>query len=120
MDPVSTLNQALAMLRQQLTSTERHSVRDNRTKAASKSSDLPHADTNAEDVVALLHKVDELKRLDMVDQRQLNRMVVELVLDREFGRALRNDPQFQQMVDDVTTTLTGSEDVNAALIKLLN
>ncbi|WP_250516352.1 hypothetical protein [Caballeronia sp. INDeC2] len=102
------------MLRQQLTSTERHSVR------AKKNSDLPRADASAEDAAALLHKIAELKRLDIVDQRQLNRMVVELVLDREFGHALRNDPQFQQMVDDVTTTLTGSEDFNAALIKLLN
>ncbi|WP_143328122.1 hypothetical protein [Caballeronia pedi] len=114
------MNQALAMLRQQLISSERHAVRDNRTKAANKSSELSHADANAEDAAALLHKVNELKGPDGLDQRQLNRMVVELVLDREFGRALRNDPQFQQMVDDVSTALTGSEDVNAALIKLLN
>ncbi|WP_250491266.1 hypothetical protein [Caballeronia sp. INML2] len=52
-------------------------------------------------------------------RRRLTRLVVELIPDKEFGRALRgDDPQFQQMVDDVTTALSDDENVNAALIKL--
>lgn len=119
MDAVSTLNQALALLRQQLTKANRISPKDgSRKEAAQSNGGTPGSNERGESGISVLKQIVELKELGHLDAHQTTRLIVELVLDNEFPQALRNDPQFQQMVDDVTAGLLDDEDTRILLQKL--
>ncbi|TKC89450.1 hypothetical protein FAZ69_10975 [Trinickia terrae] len=102
MDPISTLNQAMAVLRQQLAQQARRGERSASSgdKAARDGGAVASssASANADVGASIRARVSELRAAGVEDEAQLSRVVVEMLLRREFGSAMVNDSEFQRMV----------------------
>jgi flagellar basal body rod protein FlgC len=102
MDPISTLNQVMLLLRQQLAEKsqrrERASSRPQTAVSAQRGlaspQDLPD---HARD--AIHAQIETLRVAGVSAERQLFRVAVEGLLLREFRTEVGNDPAFQQMGD---------------------
>ncbi|WP_277183815.1 hypothetical protein [Caballeronia sp. BR00000012568055] len=105
MDTVSAMNQVLGLLRQELIQ------RDRAGRNADARAGLRHTEAsktgNAKST--LLTQIAELKGHGISDTDSAIRYVVESLLGQEFGHAMRNDPEFQRMVDEVHHALLESE-----------
>ena len=102
MDPISTLNQVMLLLRQQLAEKsqrrERASSRP-RTVASSRRGPASPQDRPDHARDAIHAQIETLRAAGVSAERQLFRVAVEGLLLREFGTEVGNDPAFQQMGD---------------------
>jgi hypothetical protein len=118
MDPISTLNQAMAVLRQQLADRAR---RGERAASGSGGADAARdrqaatlsANGNVSDLIR--ERVTALRAAGVEDEAQLSRAAVEVLLRHEFGSSLTNDSEFQQMVLWVHQGLEEDEEGKAVL-----
>jgi hypothetical protein len=105
MDPISTLNQVMLLLRQQLAekSQRREQTSSGRETLAStrRGTTLPHDNSQA----AIRARIDTLRAAGVTSERQLLRAAIESLMLHEFGRQLSNDPDFQRMTDYVCECL---------------
>ncbi|MDY7804529.1 hypothetical protein U0E23_18975 [Burkholderia stagnalis] len=99
MDPVSTLNQVLALLRQQVVDrTRRPSRRAGREVIRDGKQFDPRA--AGADLRTLLEKrIGALHAAGIDDAARLARAVIDVALRHEFGARLGNEPEFQEMVE---------------------
>ncbi|KVC64681.1 hypothetical protein [Burkholderia stagnalis] len=99
MDPVSTLNQVLALLRQQVVDrTRRPSRRAGREVIRDGKQFDPRA--AGADLRTLLEKrIGALHAAGIDDTTRLSRAVIDVALRHEFGARLGNEPEFQEMVE---------------------
>jgi hypothetical protein len=109
MDTVSAMNQVMTLLRQELLQRDRNARKaDARTVGSAEVAvNKSHSESNHSNL-GLLAQVDELKSHGVSDTDSLIRYVVESLLSREFGHTMRNDPEFQLMVDEVHHALVDS------------
>jgi hypothetical protein len=114
MDTVSAMNQVLGLLRQELTQ------RDRTGRRADTRTNIRHGDASQTGHTGsdLLTQIAKLKGHGVSDTNSLIRYVVESLLSQEFGHAMRNDPEFQRMVDEVHHALIESESVRSLFASL--
>ncbi|RZF29070.1 hypothetical protein EVC45_14765 [Paraburkholderia sp. UYCP14C] len=107
MDPISTLTQAMQLLRQQLAEKQQREERtaSGRSAAASMRAGQPLS-TAGSLPDAIRVRIDTLRAAGVDDERQFFRAVVNLLLLREFGEEMANDPSFQQMSEWVSGCLS--------------
>ncbi|MBN3817444.1 hypothetical protein G3N57_12865 [Paraburkholderia sp. Se-20369] len=99
MDPVSTLNQVLALLRQQVVDRTRHQVNVAVGQAPVRDGAPVAARAAGLDLRTLLRdRIDALRTAGIDDEAQLARAAIDVVLRHEFGATLGNEPEFQEMV----------------------
>ena len=111
MDPVTTANQAVILLRQRLL--ER--ARTVSTKAKTSDTSTIYA-TDRDHAVP----TQSLLQQDGMDERLLGKLLIESLLSNEFGAQLVNDAQFQQVVEKVMTALETDPATADMLQKSLN
>jgi hypothetical protein len=123
MDPISTLNQVMLLLRQQLAEKSQRQERaisggpviaSNARPGASQQAPADNPDN------AIRAPVDRLRAAGLTDQRLLFRAAVEGLLLREFGTAAGNDATFQQMGDWVCACLDEDPNCREMLRQLIN
>jgi hypothetical protein len=121
MDSISTLNQVMLLLRQQLAE---KSQRQERVPLRRETSPPPSRSATQQDDAGHAKKtiraqIDTLRLAGVTDERQLFRVAIEGMLLREFGDEVGNDPAFQQMGDWVCTCLEEKPETRSALRRLL-
>lgn len=100
MDPVSTLNQVLALLRQHVIDRTRRQVSAEASRAPAHDNAPVAARVAGPDLGALLReRIDALRTAGVDDQALLERIAINVVLRHEFGATLGNEPEFQEMVE---------------------
>ncbi|HEF5875102.1 TPA: hypothetical protein SAY52_005794 [Burkholderia cenocepacia] len=115
MDPVSTLNQVLALLRQQVVDRTRRQV-GGEARALARDSAPATARTADSDLRTLLReRIDALRIAGVDDEAQLACMAIDTVLRHEFGATLGNEPEFQEMTEWVWKGMMGDEHTSALL-----
>ncbi|GAB5096231.1 hypothetical protein [Caballeronia sp. HLA56] len=120
MDSVSTLNQVMALLRQQARGHDRTPSGACPLSGEPSDPSSPFAHPGAKDVGSTLkEKLATLQASGVTDAHTLTRFAVETVLDQAFGQSLRNDPRFQAMVDVVHLALMDHENSRALFERLL-
>lgn len=102
MDPVTSVDQLVMLLQQRLME---------RARATTKGPSRKRKDQGAD----RLDSVKALAAVDGVEDHQLRRALVNMLLAETFGSELTNDAKFQQITDRVTTTLE-SEPSSAELL----
>jgi hypothetical protein len=122
MDSISTLNQVMLLLRQQLAE---KSQRREQVPARREASGPPARVTTQQDEVsqtqnAIRAQIDTLRLAGVTDERQLFRVAIEGLLLREFGTEVGNDPAFQQMGDWVCACLEEKPETRSMLSHLLD
>ena len=116
MDPVSTLNQVLALLRQQVIDRTRRQVSGEASRAPTRDNAPATARTIDSDLSKLLReRIDALRTAGVDDQAQLARIAIDVVLRHEFGATLGNEPEFQEMVEWVWLGMTDDVQTSALL-----
>ncbi|OLL30878.1 hypothetical protein BTH42_14995 [Burkholderia sp. SRS-W-2-2016] len=119
MDPISTLNQAMQLLRQQLAEKKQRGERTAVGRTGTSSVQAAGASLG-DDLPAAIHKqMDTLRAAGVQDENQLSRVAIEMLLRREFGAETANDPSFQQMSDWVYECLNEQPDTRAMLLELV-
>ncbi|MEZ0604644.1 hypothetical protein ACAX43_21160 [Paraburkholderia sp. IW21] len=118
MDSVSTLNQVMGLLRQQLAERNRSTERASPQKDASTRVSRPDPDSPGTREM-LAARVGTLRTGGIGDPARLSRSVIEWLLAREFGASIINDPEFQQMVDQVNESILGDAEGAASMKQLL-
>ncbi|HLX02550.1 MAG TPA: hypothetical protein VKS80_10605 [Trinickia sp.] len=112
MDPISTLNQAMAVLRQQLAERarrgERAPVAGGKAVRDGQAARLSSASGGVSELMR--ERIAALRAAGVDDEVQLSRAAVELLLRHEFGSRLTNDAEFQQMVSWVHRGLAEDEE----------
>lgn len=119
MDPISTLNQAMLLLRQQLTE-KKH--RGERVEGGQPGTSLQHpvAASREDDLqVSIRKQVGTMQAAGVEDERQLFRATIETLLLREFGPEAVNDPSFQQMADWVCECLVEQDQTRKMLREMV-
>ncbi|MFI4973108.1 MAG: hypothetical protein ACHP84_01055 [Caulobacterales bacterium] len=109
MDPISSVDRLVLLLRQRLT--ERARATSSGASEAPRLRDEPTGvgpDT--------LHA---LAAIEGIDDRQLKRALVQNILADNFGTDVINDAAFQQVVDRVTETLQGDRAAATLLSRLV-
>ena len=96
MDPISNVDAIVLLLRQRLTERAR-AERGGRAEAGR--SERQTAPAVRQDPLQALAAVEGL------DDRTLGRALVQTVMAEHFGARMVNEPQFQQVVDQVSETL---------------
>ncbi|MGF6647313.1 hypothetical protein [Paraburkholderia sp. GAS82] len=122
MDPISTLNQVMLLLRQQLAEKSRRSQTASSSQQTSPSSAARSAPQRTETDSgrdAIRAQVDPLRAAGIADDRQLFRSAVEGLLLREFGTEVGNDATFHQMGDWVSKCLEEEPHTRKMLLKLI-
>ncbi|KVO19546.1 hypothetical protein WL02_17095 [Burkholderia ubonensis] len=100
MDPVSTLNQVLALLRQQVLDRTRRPASQLASRGPVRGGARVAARAAGLDLRTLLQeRIDALHAAGIDDVTQLSRAVIDVVLRHEFGATLGNEPEFQEMVE---------------------
>jgi hypothetical protein len=117
MDSVSALNRMLALVRQQLATRESAGTGSARQRKAASEGHSRRPSTG--DALTLSQQIETLKRDGLLEDHALLRAAVEFILDREFGQSLRNEPEFQQMIDEVSIMLEDDANLPAAWTSLL-
>jgi hypothetical protein len=119
MDAVSNINQVMLILRQKL----QERARKGATSSTSKSAPSLQ-DTTRSDDVDPMRRIADLARDDGLEDQQLARLFIESLLTREFGSALSNDAQFQQVIERVMQSLSSDTQLaailNTAIIDIKN
>ncbi|EDT39140.1 hypothetical protein [Burkholderia ambifaria] len=114
MDPVSTLNQVLALLRQQVVDRTRRQVNAADSQASAR--DTVAARAAGSDFGARLHeRIDALRTAGIDDEARLARAAIEVVLRHEFDATLANELEFQEMVEWVRKGMMEDERAAALL-----
>ena len=109
MDPVSSVDQLVLLLRQRL------SERARTTAAGSGKA----AGRGAERAASPLDTVQALAATEGIDDRQLKRALVQTLLAERFGDGLINDARFQQIVDKVTDAIDDSPGASDLLARVV-
>ncbi|KVZ40778.1 hypothetical protein [Burkholderia ubonensis] len=100
MDPVSTLNQVLALLRQQVLDRTRRPASQLASRGPVRGGARVAARAAGLDLRTLLQeRIAPLLTAGFDDDAQLSRAVIDVVLRHEFGATLGNEPEFQEMVE---------------------
>ncbi|OJA48980.1 hypothetical protein [Burkholderia ubonensis] len=100
MDPVSTLNQVLALLRQQVLDRTRRPASQLASRGPVRGGARVVARAAGLDLrTLLLERIAPLLTAGFDDDAQLSRAVIDVVLRHEFGATLGNEPEFQEMVE---------------------
>jgi hypothetical protein len=123
MDPISTLNQVMLLLRQQLAEKTQRQERasSNRETVASPPQQGISRQTSPENgPKAIQAQVSRLRAAGVTDERQLFRVAVEGLLLRDFGSEVSNDPGFQQMSEWVCACLDEEPGTREMLRKLID
>ncbi|OXI87193.1 hypothetical protein CFB40_16085 [Burkholderia sp. AU31652] len=116
MDPVSTLNQVLALLRQQVIDRTRRQMSGEASRAPTHGNAPAAARVAGSDLGALLReRIDALRTAGVDDQALLERIAINVVLRHEFGATLGNEPEFQEMVEWVWKGMTDDVQTSALL-----
>jgi hypothetical protein len=116
MDPVSTLNQVLALLRQQVVDRTQRQVGGEASRAPARDSGPATARTTDSDLRTLLReRIDALRTVGVDDEVQPARIAIETVLRHEFGSTLGNEPEFQEMAEWVWKGMMGDEHTSVLL-----
>jgi hypothetical protein len=119
MDSVSTLDQVVALLRQQLAERTRPSDRAAPHKDVSARPSCPEQSSRRA-LETLTECIAALRTSGVDDPERLSRTVVEWLLAREFGASVVNDPEFQQMVDEVSESVRDDPESAAGMKQLLS
>ena len=106
MDPISNVDQLVLLLRQRLLERSRTERLGRRAPAAKTAR------------TTTIDPLQVLSALDGADDRQLERALIQTLLNEQFGRGLLNDARFQLVVDQVTETLRQDENGKALLALL--
>jgi hypothetical protein len=118
MDSVSTLNQVMGLLRQQLAERNRSTDRALQHKDAANRASRP--DPNSPGTrETLAARVETLRAGGIDESKQLSRSVIEWLLAREFGTSVINDPEFQQMVDQANEAILDDPESAEGMKRLL-
>ncbi|WP_338638611.1 hypothetical protein [Burkholderia pyrrocinia] len=100
MDPVSTINQVLALLRQQIVDrTRRPASRQAGPKAVRDGNQVDARAAGADLRTLLQKRIGALHAAGIDDATRLSRAVIDVALRYEFGPRLANEPEFQEMVE---------------------
>ncbi|UXU87585.1 hypothetical protein [Burkholderia sp. S-53] len=100
MDPVSTINRVLALLRQQIVDRTRRPASRQAGPKAVRDGNPIDARAAVADLRTLLQKrISALHAAGIDDATRLSRAVIDVALRYEFGPRLANEPEFQEMVD---------------------
>ncbi|MDR6411325.1 hypothetical protein [Paraburkholderia terricola] len=120
MDPISALNQAMLLLREQLAEKSPRNERSSgrQARAVSPPTTSVSRDVSVED--AIRKQVKALRASGIEDEGQLFRVAIGILLQREFGAGLGNDPAFQQMGDWVCACLQEQEHTRRMLRTLID
>lgn len=110
MDPISNADRLVLLLRQKLL--ERSKVSSGRRTGVKEGADR---DRPAEAV-----GLQALQAIEGVDERLLRQAFVQNLLVEQFGSALINDAQFQQIVTRVTETIEEDPDASRLLSRVLS
>ncbi|AMM13142.1 hypothetical protein AX768_02460 [Burkholderia sp. PAMC 28687] len=107
MDPISTLNQVMLLLRQQLAQkSERRERVPQRRQASGPSANITAQEGElGQTENAIRSQIHTLRLAGVTDERQLFRVAIEGLLLYEFGTEVGNDPAFQQIRDRVCSCL---------------
>ncbi|MGF6508017.1 hypothetical protein [Paraburkholderia sp. 32] len=120
MDPISTLNQTMQVLRQQLAEKEQRGERTASGRKGASSMQPGGPPPTAEGLPdAIRTRIDTLRAAGVDDERQFFRAVVDLLLLREFGEEMANDPSFQQMSEWVSECLSEQLDTRHVLREVI-
>lgn len=109
MDPISNVDRIAALLQQKLRERARSSGAD-RGSRAGRSAERPIGGLDAARAVAAVEGIDD---------RQRRRAFIQNILTDQFGSALVNDAQFQQLVARVTQAIEEDLDASASLSAIL-
>lgn len=100
MDPVSTLNQVLALLRQQVVDRTRRPASRQAGREVIRDGKQFDPRAAGADLRTLLEKrIGALHAAGIDDAARLARAVIDVALRHEFGARLGNEPEFQEMVE---------------------
>ncbi|RQR52925.1 hypothetical protein DIE19_27425 [Burkholderia sp. Bp9126] len=120
MDPVSTLNQVLALLRQQVVDRTRRQASGATSRAPAREGVPVAARVADADLRTRLHdRIDALRTAGVDDEARLARAVIDVVLRHEFGATLGNEPEFQEMVEWVRKGMMDDEHTSALLSDMM-
>ena len=109
MDPVSSVDQLVLLLRQRLSERSRAGGAAFTNRAAPRHEAAPSAIESARALAAI----------DGLDERQLRRAVLQNILADKLGAHLINDAQFQQVVDRVVETVEQEEAASKLLTDVI-
>ena len=101
MDPISSADHIVLILRQKLAERARTASKDKSKVRQGQDAESPQTPV-----------VQRLASIEGVDEHQLRRALVQNLLTEQFGSSLLNDAQFQQVVGRVTDAI--EEDVEAS------
>lgn len=121
MDSISTLNQVMLLLRQQLAekSQRQERVPVRRETPGPSARFATQQDEVGQTKINIRAQINTLRLAGVTDERQLFRVAIEGMLLREFGDEVGNDPAFQQMGDWVCACLEEKPETRSALRHLL-
>lgn len=108
------------LLRQQLAEKNQRGERTSAGKTATPSSHRAGSSPGADIRDAIRTQIGALRAAGVDDERILFRIAIELLLQREFGAGLGNDPSFQRMGDWVCTVLHEQEHTREILRTLID
>lgn len=108
MDPISSADHIVLLLRQKLSE---------RARAAAKDKTKIRQTDDAE--VAQAPAVQRLASVEGVDEHQLRRALVQSLLTEQFGSSLLNDAQFQQVVSRVTDAIEEDTEASKLITQVL-
>jgi hypothetical protein len=109
MDPISSADHIVLLLRQKLSERARATSKD---KAKVRQTDDAEA--------AQTPVVQRLASVEGVDEHQLRRALVQNLLTEQFGSSLLNDAQFQQVVGRVTDAIEGDDEASKLIAQVLS
>jgi hypothetical protein len=109
MDPVSSADHIVLILRQKLAE---------RARATAKDKGRVRQGHDAE--VAQTPVVQQLASIEGVDEHQLRRALVQNLLTEQFGSSLLNDAQFQQVVSRVTDAIEDDAEASKLIMQALS
>jgi hypothetical protein len=97
MDPVSSVDSLVVLLRQRLAERSRAGASQTRGKVSGSTGQTAKG----------VRSLDALAAIDGVDERQLKRALIQNLLTDQFGAHLINDAKFQQIIDRVMDAIDG-------------
>ncbi|WP_155294424.1 hypothetical protein [Burkholderia cepacia] len=121
MDPISTVNQVMALLRQQLADRYRGKklAQSDTQETAAGSATAQTGDASPRMRDAVRHRITELRMSGVDNERQLVRVAIEMLMTREFGVAVANDPEFQHAVNWVLQCFDEDPEMHGLLREFL-
>jgi hypothetical protein len=108
-DPVSSIDQLVVLLRQRLSERSR----------AARSATASRPETRGSTPLSVIDRARALAAIEGLDERQLQRAVIQNLLTDHFGAHLMNDAQFQQVVDRVADAITDDEASSRLLAQVM-